>query len=64
MMAKLKPLIYDDRIENIEILIDQLKGLKHEAFLMFTQDLVFRRDWSALAIIICFLERNKEILDK
>lgn len=63
MAKKLKPLIFDDRIENIEILIEHLKSLKHEAFLMFSQDLIFRRDWSALAIVIQFLEENKERLE-
>ena len=63
MAKKLKPLKYDDRIENIEILINQLASLKYEARLMYTQDLVFRRDWSALAIVIQFLKENKEVLE-
>ena len=63
MAKKLKPLKYDDRIENIDILIEQLRSLKYEARLMYTQDLVFRRDWSALAIVILFLVENKERLE-
>ena len=58
-MAKLKPLEFDDRIENIDILIDQLKDLKREARIMYNQDLIFRRDWSALWIVINFLQKIK-----
>lgn len=63
-MSKLKPLEFDDRIENIDILIDQLKDLKREARIMYNQDLIFRRDWSALWIVINFLQKNKKELEK
>lgn len=63
-MAKIKPLEFDDRIENIDILIEQLKSLKREARYMYTQDLIFRRDWSALWIVINFLQKNRKELEK
>lgn len=63
-MAKITPLEFDDRIENIDVLIDQLKSLKREARLMYNQDLIFRKDWSALWIVINFLQKNKKELKK
>ena len=63
-MAKIKPLEFDERIENIDILIEQLKSLKREARLMYNQDFIFRRDWSALWIVINFLQKNKKELEK
>ena len=62
-MPKLKPFLFDERIENIEILINQLEDLKEEAKANYTIDLIFRRDYSALKIIINFLKENKEALE-
>lgn len=62
-MAKLKPLEYNETIENIDHLIMQLESLKDEAQLYFTQDSIFRADFKALKMIINFLYDNKEILE-
>ena len=62
-MAKLKPLEYNETIENIDHLIMQLESLKDEAQLNFTQDSIFRADFKALKMIINFLYDNKEILE-
>ena len=62
-MAKLKPLEYNETIENIDHLIMQLESLKDEAQLNFTQDSIFRADFKDLKMIINFLYDNKEILE-
>lgn len=52
-------LLYDDVIENFDILINHLESLKEESKYMITQDSIFKADYRALTMIINFLKDNK-----
>ena len=58
---KMPELEFDNHIENIDALINQLESLKREARMMFTSDQIFRDDFHALKIAVRYFKDLKEV---